>query len=559
MENLVRLTALQILIPTVSTGLLAGGTLLFIYIYSLYRSKVYLAISLFGLLGMLFVGSEAAILFIGGQYRMVELARQFQRIEQIAAAFFLFILPFLTGELLNLTEKEKKFNKIITYVGLGLALFFTIIAFAFPDLYVSFTRHHPKWQINEADYARGDIGIFYLLRDGFLGIWIIYFLTMIIRNLIKYKNFKLLLLPFIGIIVGIYSAIVDMLYPYTGINYDLFPHEIFSRFSFGITFFIATCMIGLSRKFIESAKELENTYRKLELSERKYRLLVEGTQDWIFSMDENFIIKSGNKSFLKDNNLKEDCFGKLHFIELVFFPEETSVIGLQVVKTEITKLLKDGNPIAFKCFFKGLNQTEPREYNVRMENISTDGKKEILCKVSRIDDDPLLKYFHSEKKKYILPNNILIAKEMSKQMVKNLSKYIDKSETQLLEMAIFEMIVNSIEHGNLEINFEEKSIALQKGEYLNFLMERQNLPEYKNKKVTIEYTITPEHAAFKIADDGKGFDHKKLLTKSLDEVNEEMIAHGRGISLTQSLFDEIRYNETGNQVLLVKKIKNNPV
>ncbi len=191
-----------------------------------------------------------------------------------------------------------------------------------------------------------------------------------------------------------------------------------------------------------------------------------------------------------------------------------------------------------------------------MENISTDGKKEILCKVSKIDEDPLIKYFHSEKKKYILPNNILVAKEMSKQMVKNLSKYIDKSEVQLLEMAIFEMIVNSIEHGNLEINFEEKTIALQKGEYLNFLMERQNLPEYKNKKVAIEYSITPEHAAFKISDDGKGFDHLKLLNKSLDEINEDMTAHGRGISLTQSLFDEIKYNEKGNQVLLIKRIKN---
>ncbi len=556
MENLVRLTALQILIPTVSTGLLAGGTLLFVFIFALYKEKKYLAITLLGLIGMIFVGSEAATLFIGGQYRNIELARQFQRIEQIAAAFFLFILPYLGGSLFNLTPKEEKLNKILTYTGLGLAIFFTIIAFAFPDLYISFTRHHPKWQINEADYGRGDIGILYLVRDGFLGIFIIYFLTMIIRNLIKYKNFKLLLLPLIGILVGIYSAVVDMLYPYTGINYDLFPKEIFSRFSFGITFFIATCMIGLTRKFIESAKELEDTYRKLEISEKKYRLLVEGTQDWIFSMDENFMIKTGNNSFLKDNGIKESNLGKIHFLELVFFPEEASIIGIQVIKNEISKLLKDGSPISFKCFFKGLTQLEPKEYNVKMENISVEGKKEILCKVTKIEEDPLLKYFHSEKKKYILPNNILVAKEMSKQMVKNLTKYIDKSEVQLLEMAIFEMIINSIEHGNLKINFEEKSIALQKGEYLNFLMERQNLPEYKNKKVTIEYTITPEHAAFKISDDGEGFDHKKLIGKSVDEVNDQMIAHGRGISLTQSLFDEIKYNETGNQVLLVKRIKN---
>ncbi len=149
----------------------------------------------------------------------------------------------------------------------------------------------------------------------------------------------------------------------------------------------------------------------------------------------------------------------------------------------------------------------------------------------------------------------MIAKEMSKQMVKNMEKYLDKGEVQMLELAIFEMIVNSIEHGNLEVNFEDKTIALQKDNYLNFLMERQQLPEYKNKKVTIEYTITPEHAAFKISDDGKGFNHKKLFFKSAEEGKGEMIEHGRGVELALSLFDEVRYNETGNQVLLVKKLK----
>ncbi len=401
MENLQRLTALQIIIPSVSTGLLFAGTILFLYIYGLYKSRIYLSILVLGILGIVFVGSETMILFIGGQYRNIELGRQFQRIEQLAATFFLFALPFLVNELLVLTPDLKRLARIMSYIGLALSVIITFIAFAFPDLFISFTIHHPKWQIYEADYARGGNGIVYMIRDGLLGLWIFYFLSMIITDLILHKNFKLLLLPFIGILTGIYSAIVDMLYPYTGINYDFMPHEIFSRFSAGITFFILTAMVSLTRKFIESSKELEETYRKLEISERKYRLLIEGTQDWVFIMDENFIIKSGNKAFLKDNNLKEDVFGKLHFIELIYFPEDASLIGLQVIKNEIQKLIMEMRPISFHCFFKKSDIEEAKEYIVKMENISVDNRVEILCKISKAEEDPLLKFFHSEKKKYI--------------------------------------------------------------------------------------------------------------------------------------------------------------
>jgi len=33
--------------------------------------------------------------------------------------------------------------------------------------------------------------------------------------------------------------------------------------------------------------------------------------------------------------------------------------------------------------------------------------------------------------------------------------------------------------------------------------------------------------------------------------------HGRGITLAKSIFDEIIYNETGNAVTLIKRLKNN--
>lgn len=556
MENLTRLTALQILIPTISSGLLLGGMILFIYIYSLYHDKMYLAVFFLGLLGFLFAGSEAMILFLGGQYRNIEWGRQFQRIEQVVASFFLFALPFFVAEVLKLNPQLKRLNRFIMYTGLGFAIVITFVAFMFPDLFISFVRHHPKWLINEADYARGDVGIVYQVRDLLLGIWILYFLSMIVIDLILNRRFKLLLLPLVGILVAIYSAIVDVLYIYTGINYDFFPEEIFSRFSFGVTFFIATAMVSLSRKFILSAKELEETYEKLSISERKYRILVEGTQDWIFTMDGNFVIKSGNNPFLKENRLKAENLGKIHLLELLYIPENEMKLFVQIIKDELEKLLKENKPVNLRAFFYDPVTDTPKEYNLRMENISTSDKVEILCKASRIEEDVLLPCFYSERQKYVIPNNIFIAKEVSKRLTRNLPKYIDKNEVQMIEMGVFEMLINAIEHGNLEISFEEKTEALQNGEYLSFITQRQKRPEYKDRKVEVESSITPENIAFKIKDDGKGFDHRQI-TNMVDRANEGMLSHGRGLSLVFGYFDDVKYNEVGNEVLLVKRIGNN--
>lgn len=65
--------------------------------------------------------------------------------------------------------------------------------------------------------------------------------------------------------------------------------------------------------------------------------------------------------------------------------------------------------------------------------------------------------------------------------------------------------------------------------------------------------MSPRRAAFRITDQGRGFNHRLMLRRSPDEVNREGIAHGRGLFLTLSHFDGVRYNEKGNSVLLIKR------
>jgi len=60
---------------------------------------------------------------------------------------------------------------------------------------------------------------------------------------------------------------------------------------------------------------------------------------------------------------------------------------------------------------------------------------------------------------------------------------------------------------------------------------------------------------YKITDQGKGFNHRKYLAGISDETAELALPHGRGIAMVKNIFDEVRFNSRGNQVLLVKHVK----
>ncbi len=85
----------------------------------------------------------------------------------------------------------------------------------------------------------------------------------------------------------------------------------------------------------------------------------------------------------------------------------------------------------------------------------------------------------------------------------------------------------------------------------------------RDRVVTLDYTITPDKLIFSIGDQGEGFDPGNL-PHAADGVDP--IAHmelreklglregGFGILLSKEFMDEVRYNEKGNEVTLVKHL-----
>ena len=72
-----------------------------------------------------------------------------------------------------------------------------------------------------------------------------------------------------------------------------------------------------------------------------------------------------------------------------------------------------------------------------------------------------------------------------------------------------------------------------------------------NRRIRVTAHITPEEMEISIRDEGSGFDPSKLP----DPTDPENLDRpcGRGVMLMRAFMDDVRYNETGNEVTLVRK------
>lgn len=114
-----------------------------------------------------------------------------------------------------------------------------------------------------------------------------------------------------------------------------------------------------------------------------------------------------------------------------------------------------------------------------------------------------------------------------------------------------ELLANGVEHGNLGIGFDEKTILQASGTWEEEIQHRVALPEYAHKVVDVLFERFCDCIQVTITDQGSGFDWRKY-----EQINPERIleSHGRGIAMAKALsFSRVEYRGKGNQVVCVIK------
>ena len=114
-------------------------------------------------------------------------------------------------------------------------------------------------------------------------------------------------------------------------------------------------------------------------------------------------------------------------------------------------------------------------------------------------------------------------------------------------MGLSELLINAVEHGNLNIGYDEKSRLKTQGNWQEEILRRLQLPEYRDKYATLEFLHTDDQFIFTITDQGQGFSPDKFLQLDPERAYDN---HGRGIYMARLIsFEQIEFRNNGAQVI----------
>ncbi len=122
---------------------------------------------------------------------------------------------------------------------------------------------------------------------------------------------------------------------------------------------------------------------------------------------------------------------------------------------------------------------------------------------------------------------------------------INRDLKEKLHVALLELLVNAIEHGNCKISYDEKTAWLEQNRDIMDLIRAKNEdPAIRARKIYFTYTITPERSRFTIRDEGEGFDWRSRMAAQPNEPG----LHGMGMIMARLYVQNMGYNESGNEV-----------
>jgi anti-sigma regulatory factor (Ser/Thr protein kinase) len=126
------------------------------------------------------------------------------------------------------------------------------------------------------------------------------------------------------------------------------------------------------------------------------------------------------------------------------------------------------------------------------------------------------------------------------------SNLIGRDEREKLHVALLELLINAIEHGNCKIGYDEKTMWLESnGDIMELIRDKNKDEAIKARKVYFSYTITPEKSRFTIRDEGSGFDWRTRLAASPETPG----LHGMGMQMAKLYVRDLTYNDRGNEVV----------
>ncbi len=113
-------------------------------------------------------------------------------------------------------------------------------------------------------------------------------------------------------------------------------------------------------------------------------------------------------------------------------------------------------------------------------------------------------------------------------------------------LGLFEILINSIEHGILRIGYDRKTELLASGDYLAHVEKMIKAHPRPDDIVVVRFNRMEDRLVFHVIDPGPGFNPKPYMEFSPERTLD---THGRGIAMARfTSFDTLEYIGNGNEV-----------
>ena len=119
-------------------------------------------------------------------------------------------------------------------------------------------------------------------------------------------------------------------------------------------------------------------------------------------------------------------------------------------------------------------------------------------------------------------------------------------------LGLSELMLNAIEHGNLDIGYDRKTALIENGSLENEIERLLNSAEFSNRHAEVRVRRSDGELSFRIRDQGAGFNWQGYLEMSPERAFD---THGRGIAMARMLsFERVEYAGQGNEVEAVIRL-----
>lgn len=152
--------------------------------------------------------------------------------------------------------------------------------------------------------------------------------------------------------------------------------------------------------------------------------------------------------------------------------------------------------------------------------------------------------FELENDLSLIPSIVSYLQDIVTQM-----RTCEETDRLRVGVALEEALLNAYYHGNLEVSSDLRE--QDHSAYYNLAQERTQQEPYRDRRITVQASVSPTESRYVIRDEGPGFNPKDLPDPT-DPANIERPC-GRGLLLMQTFMDSVNYNTTGNEVTMVKR------